>query len=232
MDPEHIIDDIHAITFDHFLTLCYPDSGVKEDIVYPIHRELERRLEINIEDFLRRYDIIDKSYRKNLKETHRESLLDDLILDVLTQMGQHDSGLQEIVKESVDEGLATRTLVWYSGARETLVTLREMGYKLGLISNTHWRWLPSQREDAEKYFDTITLSYEHGYAKPHPSIFRVTTEKLGIDTEHCLHVGDDPWTDIHGANGVGMHSVFVRRDDRKANSDLEIMNLRDLIRLL
>ena len=224
--------DIDAITFDHFLTLCYPDSRVEEDTVYPILRSLERKLDINKEDFLRRYEIIDKRYRKDLKETLQELLLDNLILDVLVQMGKDHSTLQEIVKESVDEGLATRTTVWYPGARESLVTLREIGYKLALISNTHWRWLASRREEVEEYFDIITLSYEHGFAKPHPSIFLVTSEKLGIDLERCLHVGDDPWTDIHGAKQVGMKTVFVRRDDRKTNADLEIENLSDLIHQL
>ena len=67
--------DLDAITFDHFLTLCYTDSRVEEDIVYPILRGLERRLDINREDFLRIYVITDKRYRKNLRETQRESLL-------------------------------------------------------------------------------------------------------------------------------------------------------------
>lgn len=224
--------DLDAITFDHFLTLCYTDSRVEEDIVYPILRGLERRLDINREDFLRIYVITDKSYRKNLRETQRESLLDDIILDVLTKMGQDHSALLEIVRESVDEGLATRKTVWYSGAKETLVALREIGYGLGLISNTHWRWLPHLREEVGYYFDTITLSYENGFAKPHPSIFLLTSEKLGVKIERCLHVGDDPWADIHGANGVGMKTAFVSRDDRRANADLEIENLSDLIHLL
>ena len=83
----------------------------------------------------------------------------------------------------------------------------------------------------EDFFDTVTLSYEHGFAKPHASIFIVTSEKLGFDLERCLHVGDDPWADIHGANGVGMKTVFIRRDNRKANADLEIENIGDLIHL-
>jgi len=147
-------------------------------------------------------------------------------------MGEDPSTLRDNVTDSVDEGLTTRTTVWYSGARETLATLREMGYKLGLISNTHWRWLPSQREEVEKYFDTISLSYDHGYAKPHPSIFLVTAKKLGIDIERCMHVGDDPWTDIHGAEKVGMQIAFIRRDERRAKADMKISKLSELIHLL
>ena len=48
MEPEHVIEDIDAITFDHFLTLCYPNgSRVDEDIAYPILRALGRTLVIN-----------------------------------------------------------------------------------------------------------------------------------------------------------------------------------------
>ena len=86
---------------------------------------------------------------------------------------------------------------------DTLHRLIELGYNLGIISNTHWRWTQEMYDDVKSFFEVITLSYEHGFAKPHPSIFQSTAAKLNVNPENCLHVGDDPFTDIVGGKGAG-----------------------------
>ena len=112
---------------------------------------------------------------------------------------------------------------------ETLKALRERGYMLGLISNSHWRWLTDQKRSMETFFDVITLSYEHGFAKPHPSIFNTTLDKLGVDADRCLHVGDNPISDIQGAREAGLKTAFVKRDESESDSDIHIKELNDLL---
>ena len=133
---------------------------------------------------------------------------------------------------AVNEGLATKDTEWFPDAKRTLTTLKEKGYKLGLISNTHWRISESLRKEFKKFFDAITFSYEHGYAKPHPSIFTSTLEKLRISTNHCLHVGDDPIADIQGAKNIGMKTAFILRREIKTDADIEIKQLIELTTLL
>jgi len=77
----------------------------------------------------------------------------------------------------------------------------------------------------------ITLSYEHGYAKPHPSIFLDTLKKLRMNAGSCLHVGDDPISDIKGAGNVGMKTAFIKRRESKAQADMEIKQLIELTTL-
>jgi putative hydrolase of the HAD superfamily len=72
------------------------------------------------------------------------------------------------------------------------------------------------------------LSYEHGYAKPHQSIFVATLRKLGINTLQCLHVGDDPTADIQGAHNVGMKTAFIRRNKTKTDANIEIEQIVEL----
>jgi len=222
---------INAVTFDDFNTLRY---GVnKEDIICPIFRALKKhRVKVEEKDFLREYIKADKAYRKNLWETFRESLLDNIIVDVLTSLGYESPRLRSTVTQAVNEGLTTRNAFWYSDAISVLNTLRRRGYKLGLITNTHWRILNETRKRFEKYFDVITLSYEHGYVKPHPSIFLVTLRKLRVSASFCLHVGDDPIADIKGAKEVGMRTAFLKRGKRKAKADIQIRRLSELVELL
>jgi HAD superfamily hydrolase (TIGR01509 family) len=204
-----LIFQVKAVTFDDFLTLRYP-FGEIEDIIYPILRALkERGLFFNDQIFLKRYFIADRDYRICLKETLRESLLDDIVSSVLIACGCEPEAIAVAVNEAVDCGIKTRECRWYPHAKATLESLREKGYRLGLISNTHWRIPDSLRGEFGNLFDVVTLSYEHGYTKPHTSIFVVTLNELGVDADECLHVGDDPTSDIRGARDVGMKTAFI-----------------------
>ncbi len=223
---------VNAVTFDDFLTLRYPLME-KEDIIFPILRVLRREgMSLNDKDFLKRYFEEDKLYRKRLKETLRESSLDDLVNSALSACGCEPRRAAGIVRKAVDFGLATRRARWFPNAKRTLVKLREKGYKLGLISNTHWRISDNLRKEFKRFFDVITLSYEHGFAKPHPSIFITTLNRLTASANQCLHVGDDPMADIQGAKSIGMLTVFIKRKEVQTDADIEIRRITELEALL
>jgi HAD superfamily hydrolase (TIGR01549 family) len=221
--------DIDAVTFDHFMTLVRPAKGTGKDIVFPIVRSLLGKVTFDEGEFLRIYRQKDDDYRRDLRETCCECLLDEIVLGALRDMGFETEAMRERVHSSVEAGLATKNVVLYPDTLETLETLRERRYLLGIISNTHWRWLEEHRRAMETYFDVITLSYEHGFAKPHPSIFQTTLEKLGVRADRCLHVGDDPTADIQGAREAGLKTAFVRRDEVEADSDIQIEQLFELL---
>jgi HAD superfamily hydrolase (TIGR01549 family) len=213
-----LLDHVDAITFDDFNTLRYEAEG-ERDIIYAVLRVLQVRTEVNEDDFLAAYVQADRTYRRELAETLRESLLDNIILDVATSLG-------------LKLALNSRTLCWYADATKTLLTLQERGYRLGLITNTHWRIPESLRTEFDRYFSVISVSHEHGYAKPHPSIFLRTLQKLEVIPNRCVHVGDDPVADIEGARDVGMRTVFVKRSDNHADADITVLQLSDLLSLL
>jgi len=224
-----IRENLTTITFDDFYTLRYSDAAEREDIIYPILRMLrEQGLDVADEEFLKNYREEDEIYRRNLKETMRESLLDNIVLKALTASGFEARTIGAIIRKAVDYGLATRKAEWFPDAKESLLTLRKKGYKLGLISNTHWRISGESRKEFMKFFDAITLSYEHGYAKPHPSIFFAALEKLKSSPDNSLHVGDDPIADIEGARNVGMKTALVRRGPTKVKADIVIERLNEL----
>lgn len=80
--------------------------------------------------------------------------------------------------------------------------------------------------------DAVTLSYEHGYVKPHPSIFLATLKKLQVSSNRCLHVGDDPIADIEGAKNVEMKTAFIKREGPEVDADVNIERLSQLLELL
>ena len=224
--------DVDAITFDHYMTLKYSPRNDQEDIIYPILRSIRGHIRVDEEAFLERYFELDRLYRIDLVSTNHELILDDLIIYALHESGHNETKTWEAVTSSVNETLAQYGTYWYDDAEETLRLLRENGYRLGLISNTHWRWLPETITEMHSYFDAITLSYIHGFAKPHPSIFNTTLMKLNVKPEKCLHVGDNPYADVWGAKNAGMKAAYIKRNELDAEADVVIQQLTELIRYL
>ncbi len=58
-----------------------------------------------------------------------------------------------------------------------------------------------------RYFSHLTFSDELGVSKPHPRAFLSTLESLGVSPGAAVHIGDNPRTDVAGAQGVGMQAV-------------------------
>ena len=86
------------------------------------------------------------------------------------------------------------------------------GIRIGLISNSH-RCLASFQShfELEGLFSAAISSSEHGYMKPHPSIFDAALRLIGVPAADSVMVGDSFAHDIAGAQQAGMRGVLVRR---------------------
>jgi putative hydrolase of the HAD superfamily len=99
---------------------------------------------------------------------------------------------------------------------ETFSVLDELKgqYKLLLLTNGSpdlQKEKISGVPDLAAYFDHIVISGTFGEGKPASSIFRHAMQLLDIGPDQGIMVGDKLTTDILGANGVGMKSVWMNR---------------------
>lgn len=221
--------NVRAITFDDFYTLRYPVSPTRDMVCVILERLRQLGLDFNARRFLNQYNVENEHYQEERKKTLRESLLEYTVLRALTACGYESEAIETIAREAVDSGRVSRKTRWFPNAKQTLRKLRENGYRLGLISNTRLHISEDQMKEYAQFFDAVTLSFEHGYVKPHPSIFIVTLNKLRVDANHCLHVGDNPISDVMGPKNVGMKTAFIRRDKTKTRADIEIRCLTELL---
>lgn len=81
-------------------------------------------------------------------------------------------------------------------------------------------------------FDAMVTSEEAGCYKPEPDIFRCALDKLGVDADRAIHIGDSLHSDIQGAKNAGISTAWLCRPDRihdigKATPDYEISTLSD-----
>jgi putative hydrolase of the HAD superfamily len=125
------------------------------------------------------------------------------------------SGLSEQkIEEYLSENKANEPLFTY------IRTKLKSKYKIGLLSNAGGNWLEQlfSEEDIE-LFDDIVLSFEFGITKPHPKIFDLAANRLGVKTSECVFIDDN---DSHclGANKAGMKSVCYK-DFFQMKSDLQ-----------
>jgi len=101
------------------------------------------------------------------------------------------------------------------GALEAVQGLAEK-YPLALISDTAWTPGRVLRQIFAQYkildcFKVLTFSDEVGTTKPHPQMFRLALDGLGMQPQECLHIGDLQHTDIAGAKAAGMRAAWIRR---------------------
>ena len=87
------------------------------------------------------------------------------------------------------------------------------------------------------YFRAVVISGEVGVAKPDPSIFSITAERLGVDPNRVWHVGDTVGTDVAGARAAGCTAVWlnrdgVRREKEDPEADYALRSLREVPALL
>ena len=89
---------------------------------------------------------------------------------------------------------------------DMLQGLKDIGLKLGIISNTAamYQVFDSLKEyGIRDYFADVTLSSVTGLRKPLPDIFYVSTHQLQVDPKDCVYVGDTISRDIIGSKRAG-----------------------------
>jgi putative hydrolase of the HAD superfamily len=122
----------------------------------------------------------------------------------------------------------------YPMVKLTLHELREHGLKLGIATdaprNKAWQRLVLTGLDGE--FNVVITKDDVQAQKPHPSMFILASEKLGIPPSEIMFVGDNPVRDIEGAKAVGMITCLARYGvwyEKECKADYEIERFDDLI---
>jgi len=128
----------------------------------------------------------------------------------LGELGVVDDGL---VRTLFDVFSDSQSYKLYDDSLQTLLELRERGYRLGLISNFEG-WLEKLLLELEvgHLFDTTVISAFEGIEKPDPAIYRLALERAAVDPVGTAHVGDSPANDAAPSAAVGMTPVLLDRD--------------------
>ena len=154
------------------------------------------------------------------------------VRQIIEDMGGAGPRLDECARRIYDEWAACRHFFLYDDVLAALGALAARGMKLGLISNSHRSMLSFQQHFALDGLITAAISSaEHGYMKPHPSIFETALNLAGVAAAESVMVGDSLPHDIVGALSAGMRGVLVHRSGQPVTAPDDVPVVRSLLEL-
>ena len=185
---------IKAVIFDMYETLITlygspvyfsrqmaEDAGISEDIFTPMWRMTED------------------------DRTTGKVTVDEVVEQILRENNCYS---EEIVRLIMDKKIRYKKDAFEHMHPEIIPmmrTLKERGIKIGLISNCHSEEAAVIKESVlYPYFDAVCLSYDEGIKKPDLDIFKRCLEKLSLNSEDCLYVGDGSSNELEAAKNIGM----------------------------
>ncbi|MBE7059483.1 MAG: YqeG family HAD IIIA-type phosphatase [Ruminococcaceae bacterium] len=91
---------------------------------------------------------------------------------------------------------------------------KELGFKICLMSN-------NGNSRVEPVASELSLPYNAKSGKPKAAAYLNSLKKIDVPLENAVMVGDQLFTDILGANLIGLYSILVKPIDKK-----EILQIR------
>jgi putative hydrolase of the HAD superfamily len=100
---------------------------------------------------------------------------------IIEGMGGRGDAVDRAARDIYDEWAACHHFTLYEEVPDVLRQLREDGYMIGLISNTQRPLDIFERHFAlDGLFNVAISSSDHGFMKPHPSIFQEALRRVAV----------------------------------------------------
>ena len=195
---------------------------------------------IDTREFAERFDRIINAYYRARDEDLIERPIEQYLAQVLASYEIFDAR-KSLVQSALETMYRATERHWQleSDALPTLQTLKEAGYRLGMITNA------ANADNANRlidmfelrpYFDVIFISAVERIRKPDTRIYTRALTRLEVPAVNAVMVGDTLTADILGAQNAGLRAVWLtQRADRPENQrsgdiqpDAVIESLADL----
>ncbi|MGL4108908.1 HAD family hydrolase [Clostridium sp. LP20] len=225
-------NNIEVVFFDLFFTLVIPEySDFKnENDVLGISKDEWERYSEDTELYLK---------RATNKKISPKKIIDDIINKM--DIDIHDNVKAEILE--IRKERFKRSLIEVdSEIINVLLKIKENGKKICLISNAdiidvmYWNKSP-----LNILFDKTIFSYEVGYLKPKSEIYRIALEKMNVNPQNCIFVGDGGSDELKGAKELGMRTLMtgylLKREKNQHDNiikfaDYYIEDFKELIKII
>lgn len=177
------------------------------------------------------YEINDRTFLK-LFEQHimtNDNPVFDNVASLLSEL--KIEATQDYIKELTDiliSSLPTQTV--YDDTIQTLNRLKN-DYKLILLSNTFKEGFTNLRKNypIDDWFELVLLSYQENMIKPNRKLYVKILDKLALNTNEILMIGDNYHDDVLSANESGIQAILLDRHGRYPEvAENKVHNLSEL----
>lgn len=212
---------VKGIIFDVNGTLSDINTNEWHDDVYRVISNLLSYQGISLDPSVVKdlYFRIMKEQRAATGERHPEFDVVGIFREIVKQHStDFTHGLQNKKLEQLPRLLAETyraasrfRLQLYPGVDETLRQLHPK-YHLAVVTDAQSAYAIPEMDAVglSGYFDPIIVSGDFGYRKPDRRLFQAALDAMKMQASEVLFVGNDMYRDVHGAQKVGMKTVFFK----------------------
>jgi putative hydrolase of the HAD superfamily len=204
--PTHIL-------FDFFGTLVdYSASRTEQGYERSYELLKESGTALTYEEFLAAWARTSADFDRLSDQDDREFSMVDVGTAFLAGALPHEPTLTEVegfVAQYISEW---NTGVHYLPGVNDLVEQLAGSYRLAVVTNTHQATLvPGHLESMGvlSFFDAVVTSVEVGWRKPHPTIYSIALDTLGIQASSAVFVGDTYVPDFQGPQHAGIEAFLI-----------------------
>lgn len=195
-----VVFDLDHTLFDRYATL--------KKVLPTFYHQYRSKIpaEMSVDAFIDRFILAEKRYIHFGWRKQIEACIEDGIL-----ISVAEEEYSEII-HFILHSCWTMDAVPYPFTESMLLKLRNMGCKIGIITNGSHDVQAKKIQilGLEAYCDEILISGDIGIHKPKPEPFLLMSERLGIPPQELLYVGDNPKNDVEGSRNAGYIPVWVK----------------------
>lgn len=197
------ISKVKAILFDLDNTLIDFMKMKQHAINSAVEAMIDAGLPITKEEVLK---IIDRLYREHGIEYQK--IFDDVLMEVLGNVDYKILAAGVVAYRKVKEGYVEP----YPNVTSTLIELVKRGYSIGIISDApaFQVWTRLVGMNLHHLFNFVITFEETGVRKPDELPFKLALEKLNLNPEEVMMIGDDLKKDIVGAKKFGIITIWAK----------------------
>lgn len=173
----------------------------------------------------------------------KENVFEEVCREIVELAGQDLDGriTQDLMTARKQAFLAS---VKVDPAVTALLTRLQKNFRLGFLSNypcTHSIVSSLKHLGLYDFFESVVVSADVGYAKPHPQAYAQLIQSMNLDPAEAVYVGDNWLADVQGAKRAGMRAIWLREhvpyetfepEPGDLSPDAEIQSLAELEEIL
>jgi putative hydrolase of the HAD superfamily len=146
--------------------------------------------------------------------------------------------IDDLVEELKKIPLPKQIMVVIPGVHDLLNKLKNVGYRLAIVSNHRARLIDFLKdENLYDFFETVVISEIVGVEKPNVRIMEIALERLELSAQDCLYVGDHEM-DVLCSKQAGLDMAWIASpsavllDDIHYTEDYRISSILDIANIL
>ena len=132
----------------------------------------------------------------------------------------------------------TGELVLYPNVISTLIKLIKMNIRLAILSDAPkiQAWLRLCSLQLHNIVDVVVAYEDTGHRKPHPKPFQKVLERLELEPNEVIMIGDWAERDILGAKKLKMITAFAKYGDtfntKDSGADYDINDISEIVNIV